>query len=108
MTPSFFGRATELAELAAAARDAAAPLRASLFGAEAEQRAAESFKSARPFPHIVLRDLIVDSESREEAARDETDVAAAAAAAAAGTRRTRRRALSLVAAPAQMAAPATY
>ena len=72
-----------LAELAAAARDAAAPLRASLFGADAEQRAAESFKSARPFPHIVLRDLIVDSESREEAARDETGVAAAAAAAAA-------------------------
>lgn len=57
-----------LAELAAAAKDAAAPLRASLFGAEAEQRAAESFKSARPFPHIVIRDLIVDSVSSPSAA----------------------------------------
>lgn len=61
------------AELAAAAKDPAAPLRASLFGADAERQAAESFRSAQPFPHIVIRDLIVD-ESGSESASDKSSL----------------------------------
>jgi len=70
------------AELTAAAEDASAPLRASLFGTEAEREAAESFRSAKPFPHIVIRDLIVDSERKggegEEGEGGEGSKAAAA------------------------------